>query len=351
MRFWIDIATAPQATFFSPIVAELERRGHESVITMWDRGQTRELTLATWPDAVGVGTGFSQSILNKGTAIWARARHLVRHIRPAAADVALSHNSYAQIVAGRSLRMPTVTAMDYEYQPANHLAFRLAHHVILPEAIPFAAVRRYGCSPARVLRYPGLKEEITLSSFRPRPDFRASIGMSDEQPLITVRPPAEGALYHRHGNPELDVLLGRLATSEAQVLVSPRTRTQGDQLDAVAGLTVLRQPVSGPDLLFHSDLFIGAGGTMTREAAILGTTTYSIFKGRRPAVDQVLIDDGKLRVLDHPEDLDPAAIEVRDAREWEPDPKAVPRFVDCVLEAMDRVRTTKRRPRRLHTKD
>ena len=162
MRFWIDIATAPQATFFSPIVAELERRGHESVVTMWDRGQTRDLTLAIWPDAIGVGTGFSQSIQNKGTAIWARARQLVRHIRPAAADVALSPNSYAQIVAGRSLRIPTVTAMDYEYQPANHLAFRLAHQVILPEAIPFAAVRRYGCSPARVLRYSGLKEEITL---------------------------------------------------------------------------------------------------------------------------------------------------------------------------------------------
>lgn len=346
MRFWIDIATAPQATFFSPIVAELERRGHETVITMWDRGQTRDLTLAIWPHAIGVGTGFSQSILTKGTAIWDRARRLMRHVRPAAPDVALSHNSYAQIVAGRALRIPTVTAMDYEYQPANHLGFRLAHQIILPEAIPFAAVRRFGASPARVMRYSGLKEEITLSSFRPQADFRASIGMNEERPLITVRPPAEGALYHRHGNPELDALLQRLATSAAQVLVSPRTRTQGDQLDEVPGLTVLRRSVSGPDLLFHSDLFIGAGGTMTREAAILGTTTYSIFKGRRPAVDQVLIDDGKLRVLDHPEDLDPSAVEVRRARDWEPDDKAVPRFVDCVLAAVERVRGTNHHPRR-----
>lgn len=338
MRFWIDIATAPQATFFSPIVAELERRGHESVITMWDRGQTRDLALAIWPDAIGVGTGFSQSIFTKGTAVWARARELVRHVRPAAADVALSHNSYAQIVAGRALRIPTVTTMDYEHQPANHLAFRLAHRVILPEVIPLAAVRRYGCSPARVLRYSGLKEEITLSSFRPRSAFRASIGMSDEQPLITVRPPAEGALYHRHGNPALDALLRRLATSDAQVLVSPRTRTQGDQLAAVPGLTVLRKPVSGPDLLFHSDLFIGAGGTMTREAALLGTTTYSIFKGRRPAVDQMLIDQGRLHVMDHPEELDLTTIAVHRARSWEPEPKAVARFVDCVLTATGRVR-------------
>jgi len=38
----------------------------------------------------------------------------------------LSHNSYSQIVAARLLRIPVVTAMDFEHQPANHLAFRLA---------------------------------------------------------------------------------------------------------------------------------------------------------------------------------------------------------------------------------
>lgn len=336
MKFWVDIATAPQATFFRPVVDELEQRGHDTVITVWDRGQTRDLAMGYWPDAISVGVGFSQPLLTKGAAIWGRARELARRMRPVEPDVALSHNSYAQIVAGRTLRIRTVTAMDYEYQPANHLAFRLAHIVILPEAIPHATVRRFGCSPARTLRYPGLKEEITLSTFRPQAGFRGSLGIDEGQPLVTVRPPAEGALYHRHGNPALDALLRRLALSDAHVLVSPRTRSQGDALEAVPGLTVLRRPVSGPDLLFHSDLFIGAGGTMTREAALLGTTTYSIFQGRRPAVDQRLIDEGKLRVLDHPEELDPGAIEAGGHRTWEPDTKAVPRFVDCVLEASER---------------
>ena len=41
-------------------------------------------------------------------------------------DVALSHNSYAQILAARALRMPVLTAMDFEHQPANHVAFRAA---------------------------------------------------------------------------------------------------------------------------------------------------------------------------------------------------------------------------------
>ena len=45
---------------------------------------------------------------------WARAE------RP---DVALSYNSYAQILAARSLGIPAVTGMDYEHQPLNHVAF------------------------------------------------------------------------------------------------------------------------------------------------------------------------------------------------------------------------------------
>src|SRR3712207_7407437 len=46
---------------------------------------------------------------------WARGRRI---------DLAISHNSYAQLAAARSLRLRTATAMDYEHQPANHVAFR-----------------------------------------------------------------------------------------------------------------------------------------------------------------------------------------------------------------------------------
>jgi predicted glycosyltransferase len=66
---------------------------------------------------------------------------------------------------------------------------------------------------------------------------------------------------------------------------------------------VLRDAVNGSDLLYHSDLFIGAGGTMTREAAVLGTPTYSVFAGRPAAVDAHLIRLGRLRVLTDPHEL------------------------------------------------
>jgi predicted glycosyltransferase len=59
--------------------------------------------------------------------------------------------------------------------------------------------------------------------------------------------------------------------------------------------------------MYAADLVIGAGGTMTREAALLGVPTLSIFRGSQPAVDRWLEDNGLLRVIrDAAEVGDPA---------------------------------------------
>jgi predicted glycosyltransferase len=47
----------------------------------------------------------------------------------------------------------------------------------------------------------------------------------------------------------------------------------------------------------QADLMIGAGGTMTREAALMGVPTVSLFAGRRPAVDRWLEERGFMRMV------------------------------------------------------
>ena len=51
----------------------------------------------------------------------------------------MSHNSYAHIVAARSLGIRAVTAMDFEHQPANHVGFRLA------ELLPIGLEQKQRC--------------------------------------------------------------------------------------------------------------------------------------------------------------------------------------------------------------
>jgi len=70
---------------------------------------------------------------------------------------------------------------------------------------------------------------------------------------------------------------------------------------------VLRRAVDARSLVRKADLFVGAGGTMTREAALLGTPTLSVFGGEDAAVDTVLEQRGLLRRLRSAADVDAVA--------------------------------------------
>lgn len=317
-KVWIDIANSPHATFFKPVVDVLRDRGHEVVLTAWDRAQTEELARRYWPEVEVVGAGSDRSVVQKSLRIWNRARCLAAAVRDARPDVALGHNSYSQMIAARLLlRTRAVTMMDYEHQPANHLAFRLAHHVVVPAHFPESSARKMGAR-RKLLRYEGFKEEITLALFRPGPGFRATLGVTGDEVLVASRPPPDGALYHRHSNDLFARAVESVAARGATVLLSPRSAEQGRSYRAIEGVRVLDRAVSGLDLLWASDLVVGAGGTMTREAAILGTPSYTLFSGKPAAVDGALIESGRLvRVSDR---AGVAAIRVarKPRAEWAP---------------------------------
>src|SRR5260370_34335018 len=145
-------------------------------------------------------------------------------------DLAVSHNSYAQIAAAAALGIRTVTLMDYEHQPANHLAFRLASRVIVPRAFPSAELRKYGASTRKVKRYDGLKEDVYLADFKPDPAFAETLhklGIASEDVLVVARSPAREALYHRFENELFEELLSHLS-SQAGVksILMPRSDAQ-----------------------------------------------------------------------------------------------------------------------------
>jgi predicted glycosyltransferase len=61
--------------------------------------------------------------------------------------------------------------------------------------------------------------------------------------------------------------------------------------------------LDGPQLIWQMDLVIGGGGTMTREAALLGVPAYSFFGGSWGAVDQHLRSLGRLVQIAKIEDI------------------------------------------------
>ena len=308
MRVWIDLSNSPHPLLFAPIAAELERDGAEVGITYRDHAQTAELTLERWPGADRIGEPSPPGKVAKARAIGGRVAALRRWARGFRPDVALSHNSYAQILAARSLGVATVTAMDYEHQPANHVAFRSAGRILLPEAVPLEAVRRQGASARKVTRYRGLKEEVYLADFEPDAGILGRLGVERAAgtAIVVVRSAPAGAAYHPDENPILDDCLRAL--SERGDVVTIALARHGWQRNALRDLRLDRLvvpegAVDARSLLYAADAFVGAGGTMSREAALLGLQTWSAFAGRRPAVDEWLEAEGRLHTLTAPEQL------------------------------------------------
>jgi predicted glycosyltransferase len=203
--------------------------------------------------------------------------------------------------------------MDYEHQPANHLAFRLASRVVVPSAFPEDALRRFGAGREKVRRYEGIKEDVYLADFEPDPRFASLLferfGVdTTRDTLVVVRPPAGEALYHRFENELFDELLKRLLSrGGVKVLLLARTDAQREELESrfrADNLVAPREALDGANLIAAADLVVSAGGTMNREAAALGVPAATVYAGRWAALDEQLVREGRLKRIASREDLD-----------------------------------------------
>src|SRR6266849_465600 len=315
MRIWIDLANSPHVPFFRALIPEFVERGHQVEITARDFAQTVELATKAgmMPHVIG-GHGGGRLTAKAGNLI-GRAAALRKWARDRGFDLAVSHNSYAQISAAAALGITTVTLMDYEHQPANHLAFRLASRVIVPRAFPAEELRKYGASTRRVRRYDGIKEDVYLNDFSPDPRFPEALrklGVAREDVLVVARPPAREALYHRFENELFDELLANLsARAEVRIILLPRSDEQRAEYETrkLANLIMPRAALDGANLIAAADLVVSAGGTMNREAAALGVPAVSIYAGKWAAIDQELMSEGRLLRISSRADIDALPVE------------------------------------------
>jgi predicted glycosyltransferase len=163
---------------------------------------------------------------------------------------------------------------------------------------------RAGAAASKLFRYPGLKEDYYLADFEPDPTVLSELGVDRERVIVVVRPPPETSAYHA-ANPLYRRVIERLGRDAAAVaVVIPRTGRQAEELRDLSppSIVVPDRAIDGQSLVAYADLVVGAGGTMNREAAALGTPAYTIFSGRLGAVDERLIADGLLRPLSSPDE-------------------------------------------------
>jgi uncharacterized protein len=305
MRVWIDVTNSPHVVIFRPFVDRLRARGHEVTVTSREFAQTIGLLERFGIPHTPVGAHGGASRRGKARAMADRSRALAAFARRERFDLAVAHGSTDQPLAARLAGTPQVTMFDYEYAAAmHHWNGRLATRVLVPSAIPEEVLARYGIRPPKLVRYPGLKEEYYLADHAMDDGVLAELGLDRERVIAVLRPPPEVTLYHRGASTDLftRTLARLLAEPRVQTVVLPRTEEQRAQLAGGPAIVPAR-PVDGPSLVAAADVVVSAGGTMNREAAALGVPAWTPFAARLGAVDRRLIDEGRLRRLERPEDV------------------------------------------------
>jgi predicted glycosyltransferase len=308
MKIWIDLGNSPHVPFFRALTGEFEARGHEIVWTARDYAQTVELAKKAGLDAAVFGTHGGKNVLAKAAKFAGRVFDLTKWARDKKIDLVVSHNSQEPLVAAKLLGIRSVNLMDYEHHPGNHLSFRAAKRVIVPQSFPDKALKRFGAAK-KAKKFEGIKEDVYLADFEPDPAFTGQLGIRPEDILVVIRPHAPEALYHRnYENELLGRLIDRLASFEGvKILLLPRKDYQGAQMKIdhpQANVIIPQTVLDGSNLIAAADLVISGGGTMNREAAALGVPAYTVFAGKQAAIDEYLMSEGRLRRFESDAEVD-----------------------------------------------
>jgi len=287
VKIWFDLSNSPHINMFAALIRDLQRQ-HEVVITCRPLANTVDLLdLHRLPYTV-VGRHYGKNFWAKVSGYPVRCWELMRFLRPHRIDVAVSQSSFHSPVVARLLGVRSIYMNDNEHALGNVPAFLAATMIMVPEFLSAENLRRQWANPRKVVNYPGVKEGLYLWELQQRlarPEQRVG------RKKIYVRPEPWTAEYYQAASHFMDELLLGLI-HEADVTLLPRGNAQAKHYHGArfAGLRIVDTALDIADIAPDCDMFIGAGGTMTREMAVLGIPTISVYQDNLLDVDRFLIE-------------------------------------------------------------
>ncbi|MFP4111883.1 MAG: DUF354 domain-containing protein [Candidatus Woesearchaeota archaeon] len=285
MKIWFDITNTPHVLFFRPIIKDLEKNGHEIIITTRNHSQTVDMLKYYNLNYTIVGSHNGKSKIKKAFGLITRSNDLKKHLKNKKIDAVITHQSPYGMIAGFLLKIPKrMFIFDNETAKFQNLAgMNFATHLIAPKYL--AKEKMFG---KPINKYSSLKESLYLAESETREN-------PFKKRYILVRPePWSAAYYNENNNDHLMNLIDDIKKSgiDYDIVVIPR-----DQIQKKAykkrfdeNIIIPEKALDGATLVKNASLVIGAGGTMNREAVVLGTPVISMYSGHMLIVDKYLTE-------------------------------------------------------------
>ena len=309
MKVWIDISNAPHVRFFKDVIKYLEAEGEDVIVTARQFGDIHKLMEMYDIDFISVGK-HGVSLYDKLRESTERVYNLVDIINGEKVDVALSKHSIELPRISFGLGIPSLYVLDNEHAlAANKLTLPLCDRIITPKIIDMWKLMKFGADPNTIISYDGTSELMHFKSFEYNDNVFDDLNLELKHPkTILMRPEPSLASYLNTDcrksvlSPIVDEL-----KNVANILILPRFKEQAEIFEGIENVSILKPPVDTSSIIKKSDLVIGAGGTMNREAAILQTPVISCYPGDTLSVDQYYINKGLMfRSIDTDEVIEKA---------------------------------------------
>jgi len=279
MRIWYDACTGKHVRYGSAIARRLRSEGHEIILTTRKHPDTLPIAEFLGQKFIIAGRYDPESLLTRLKSGIQRQRLLCKIFEEAAFDVAISHGSADQCRVAFGLGKPIISTIDTPYAVAvNKLTLPLSKYIVASKAIPRKNLQKYNVD-GEIVSFDGVDEVAWIKDCKPK------IKYDFKKPTIVVRELEEKAVYTKVAL-DMITLAKKLTRLGTVVFLSRYDRR------AVKGLTVPQGFVDSVSLVAQADLFIGAGGTITREAALQGTPAIIVRALPKQDVNDFLIEKG-----------------------------------------------------------
>nr|MBI1232852.1 DUF354 domain-containing protein [Cytophagales bacterium] len=253
-----------------------------------------------WPHQV-IGEGVAKSFLKKLMAFPSRIWNLKKYLQDKAIDVAICQSSCYLPLTAKLLGVPSIYTNDNEHAMGNIPSFLFATKIFVPENLSLQKVKKQGAKPTKTYQYPGIKEGVYLWVKGLRIiNERKGADMASQ--AVYVRPEPQTAQYYSGKLNFLDdILLALAQTYNVVILVRDKAQFEHYSQMKFEKIQVPKEPIPFEKVALNCLMFIGAGGSMTREMSMIGIPTISVYQGELLDVDNFLIQE---KYLVHQPDLD-----------------------------------------------
>jgi uncharacterized protein len=261
--------------FFRRAVVLLRDSGHEVLCTSRQYREAVELARIKKLDLTVVGSHGGENRYDKLRESSNRTHELAKVVMRSAPDVALTFSSPegARVAFGLGLRHVGFNDSPHSEAVAR-LTIPLMSRLFSPWVIPKSAWTMYGIEKSNIMSYHALDPAAWLKH-----DDTPEIAQGKKTVLLRLEESKASYIVDKHlGTGKIIEEFVSEFWQSANILVLCRYPDQIAEAEARYGnkVQVLKDVVDGTKLLKSTQLFIGAGGTMTAEAALLGKPTISI---------------------------------------------------------------------------